>query len=486
VTALAQELHTAVRNDPGKYAADADNFCGLRPIYVRRVLEGLQNAASFERNFAWGNVLKLIEFTFAQFHEIVDASSIAEGDDPDWRWACMTASELLATGLRRGAGGMQFEHAALVRSLVFTLVGFAPKQPELEDFEEQYLKDPFFGSQATLRGKAAELCIFLVCWLSQDSSSPVGAAPREALDNLPDVRSVLETELSDRSAAGRIPHAIVGGYLTYLFYFGQEWLKSQIDALFPTDNDSLRRAAWLSHLWHDQRPIGDLMPELQQCYSDEIERLANDKYEHYLEFRQERLAQYLIVLYIFGRLPDNLLERFLQNAPIRLRGRAMWFLGTHLTLPAAQLPDEVRERGRLYWARRLAAAKNSSDPDSFRLELGVIGTWTLRDQIDDLWLLDQMIAMLNIGFAPAIAFSSVDWLARISSQHVDRKVEVLAALLANPYAEQRACILQIEAIRAVLNEGLTNGTPATIAKVHETISFLSSLGETSYLDLIPG
>jgi hypothetical protein len=115
VTALAQELHSAVYHDPETYAANADQFSGLKPIYIRRVLEGLQIAASHESNYGWGNVLKLIEFTLAQFHKMVDASSITEGDDRAWTWAWMTASKLLAVGLRRGADGIEFEHAAFVR-----------------------------------------------------------------------------------------------------------------------------------------------------------------------------------------------------------------------------------------------------------------------------------------------------------------------------------------------------------------------------------
>jgi hypothetical protein len=416
LTGVAQELRAAVCRDPETFAANAYQLCNLKPIYVRQLLEGLQNAPSNERNFAWGKVLEVIEFTLAQFYKTVDVSSIAEGDDPDWTWACVAASKLLAIGLARGADGIKFEHTALMRSLVFTLIDLAPKQPELEDFEERYQRHPFFASQATLRGMAVELCIFLIFWLSQDGSSSIGAAPREALKNLPDVRIVLQTELLDRSPAGRVPRAIIGGYLTSLFDFGQEWLKAQIDALFPSDDDSLRRAAWLSHLWRDRGPIGNLMPELHQCYSEEIARLATEKYEH--EYFNDRLAQYLIVLHISGKLPDDLLDQFWQNTPPHVRQRAMWFLGTQLALPT--LPDEMRARGCLYWEHRLAAAKTCTDPDAFRLELGAIGTWDLRDQIDALWLLDQMIAMLEAGFAPTNAFGVVERLASIPSQHIER------------------------------------------------------------------
>ena len=86
LTGVAQELRAAVCRDPETFAANAYQFCNLKPIYVRQLLEGLQNAPSNERNFAWGKVLEVIEFTLAQFYKTVDVSSIAEGDDPDWTW----------------------------------------------------------------------------------------------------------------------------------------------------------------------------------------------------------------------------------------------------------------------------------------------------------------------------------------------------------------------------------------------------------------
>jgi hypothetical protein len=51
----------------------------------------------------------------------------------------------------------------------------------------------------------------------------------------------------------------MGRYLRWLFYFGEEWLRLVISALFSPDNDELRRAAWRSHLGHDEGPLADLM-----------------------------------------------------------------------------------------------------------------------------------------------------------------------------------------------------------------------------------
>lgn len=68
---------------------------------------------------------------------------------------------------------------------------------------------------------AVELCVLLVFWLSKDKSNAIGASPREALSNFPEIRNVLEAELADRLPSGRIPRAIMGRYLSYLFFFGE-------------------------------------------------------------------------------------------------------------------------------------------------------------------------------------------------------------------------------------------------------------------------
>ena len=232
----------------------ADQLAGARPIYVRRLLEGLQSAASNRRDFEWRNVLELVEFTFGQHDQAVDPATLAEGDDKNWAWACMTASELLAAGLRQGAKGIGFEHESQVRVLVFAALELAPKHPELRTS-----KHAIGETRSSRRRQPCEAppsnCASCYSWLSRDASTPIGAAPREALQNLPEVRQALEAELADRSPDGRVPRAMMGRYLRWLFYFGEGWLKSMVAALFPANDDDLRRAAWRSHLGHDEGPL---------------------------------------------------------------------------------------------------------------------------------------------------------------------------------------------------------------------------------------
>ena len=373
MTALAQELRRAVDQDPRRYAVEADQFVDLAPIYVRSLLEGLQNAARHERDFPSEKVLNVIQWTLGQMHEPGDSSAIEEGDDPNWLWGCAAGTELLKALLRRGESGISYQHVELVQSIVFDLLEHAPQQPELEDFEERFQREPYFGAEATLRGSAVELCILLIFWLSKHRESPIASAPRDAIANMPYIRSALEGQLTDHSLTGRIPRAILGRYLNWIFYFGEDWLRANMDELFPSGDDALRRATWLAHLGHDQGPIINLLTPLLEFYADEIARLTNNGQENDREFREHRLVAYLINLHICGALPDELLQQFWRVAPIRLRRYAMWCLGNALAMPSDQLPEEVRARGRSYWDRRLSSAKNSSDPDAYREELGAIG-----------------------------------------------------------------------------------------------------------------
>ena len=482
VTALAQELRIAAFNNPEVYAAEAAQFAELKPIYVRQVLEGLAMAANNRRKFEWTSVLELITAALARHNEPIDPTTLFDGDDRDWSWASVKAAELLAGGLKQGAEGIAFEHADCVRSIVETLIRIAADQPEIEDLEERYHREPFFAAQATLRGLAVELCVLLVFWLSKDPSSPWVAEPRKALSNFPEIRDFFDDQLADRTPAGRIPRAIMGRYLCFLFHFGENWLRAQMDALFPQDDEALRGASWYGHLAHDQQPILDLVPELRFCLAEEIARLAAGGEQVDAEFRRERFADYSMVLYLWGGLPDDLLESFWEHAPSGVRQHAMWYLGTQL--PAPDMPDATRARGFSYWERRLDAARRSDNPDVFRAELGAIGQWTLRDPIDDQWLADQLLNMLQADFVPTDAFSVVDWLAKIAPRNVDRAVEILSALLRNPRVDQWAYMTQREPIRTVLAEGLAHGTRETIAAVHELIGFLSSINETGYIDLI--
>jgi hypothetical protein len=267
-------------------------------------------------------------------------------------------------------------------------------------------------------------------------------------------------------------------------YFGEDWVKLNIDRILPESDDALRHAAWFAHLDHDQGPIAELMPRLRSFYMEEIGHLSDAQSYREIEHRRNNLSDHLLILYLWGELPDDLLQAFWQAAPSIVRRHAMWFLGKHLALSAKEFPEELRARARSYWESRLGAAKKSSNPDAFREELGIIGQWCNRDEIDADWLLDQLLDMLQAGFSPGSGFSVMAWLAKLSETHVDKVVEVLTAYFACPWASIQDSMFQKDAIRTVLEPGRAKGTPETVVRVEEIVSRLATFGESGYMDLL--
>ena len=484
VSALSLGLRNAVAQDPAKYAAAAVEFSDLPAAYVHRLLEGLGEAARNKRDFPWAEVLRLLDATFARWQQSVDAESVAEGNDPSWQWACAAGVELLKAGLQRGAAGLPFAHKAAVKTLILALRRRAPRDPEREDFEKQFERDPYFAAEATLRGSALELCVLLMFWLSKEEGSALAATPRAALDMTPEIREALDAELADRTASGRVPRAILGRYLRWLFYFGEAWLNANLGSIFPASDAQLRHAAWLGHLLHDQGPLGEVLPMLEQDYVQAIDRLGEETKDGG-EHGEKSLANHLLVLYIQGHLdlqPGGLLDRFLLKAAPRLRQHVMWSLGVQLKHPLDQFPEALRTRALAYWDSRLAAGEAAQDRAAFQGELGSIGLWCENHQLGPDWLFDQMLMMRRSGFAPSSAYSVVDWLAKISASHADRAVEVLEALVTNPGTDRY--MGQEQSIRTILVAGQTRGAPATIERVGEVVSYLASIGQTGYLDVV--
>jgi hypothetical protein len=483
ITALGQQLRSAVEQEPIRFADEADQFSALRPIYVRRLLEGFDSKARNTGALTWGPVLKLLGDVTYRLSHSENEHPAAEGDDKDWLWTGSAAAALLKSGLRQGARGISYEHAPEILSIIQRVFNDAPRQLP-NDFEENFWRHPYFSSEQSLWGSAIELAVLFLFWSSKQEASIVAQQQRAALELLPEIRLLLETALSHVTEIGCVPRAILGRYLGWLSYFGESWVKAHVSELFPEKNETLRRAAWLGHLLNDSGPAKALTNHLLSSYLDEIDRLASDEDAPAHEHREHRLGDYVLILFLVDAAPDELMRVFWEEAPPKARAHAMSFLGRELALPPDHLAGDIRKRGLGYWEARLAAALSAGDRDAFRSELGVIGQWCGKDNIDPTWLLDQLLRLLDAGLVPNSGYAVVDWLGKIAVGHPDKSVEVLNALLKNPRTDHWTYAAHRDSIRLVLKTGLTQGTSATAELAKELVSFLATIGESSYLDLV--
>jgi hypothetical protein len=106
-TALAQRLRNATIEDAGRYSVNAAGFFEVPLLYVRAVLEGLENASNNRAGIDWDGATALIAKVIQSGER---PSSGLEGDDTDSSWCRKAAADLLASGLRQGAQGIPFRH----------------------------------------------------------------------------------------------------------------------------------------------------------------------------------------------------------------------------------------------------------------------------------------------------------------------------------------------------------------------------------------
>jgi hypothetical protein len=479
-TALAFELHKAVQADPAKFAAGAMAFAGLQPIYVRRYFEGLRQPAQNKVSFDWAEPLKLIESVLPAVTSPPSGETSSAGDDPSWFWAALEGAELLRAGLQQGKEGIGAENSELVSRLGRSLEKLAPPLPEGDTFASYYKQTPFFAAQKTLLGLATEFRILEIFWLSKQEGSFAAKAPKEALKNSPDFVEFANRALARQGANGQIVHAIFGRYLDWLYYFGADWVEANIGLIFPEDKD-LSQAAWLSHLINGGGPILKLIYLMRGVYAGENEHLLMPPEKNEREWRHERFGQYVLLQYLFGDYPKDLLDGFFKNAPPRLLQHTMWYLGRQLR--RTDITGDVLKRGLNYWEMRLAAGEQAADKAPFTTELAGIGSWLHDTDLEPRWLIDQMRRMLRAGFAPAEAHDVVEYASKVVSQEPAEAVALIGDLFQHPKTDQWAYISQQPAVRKILEGGLATGHPQVKADVERVISYLAARGENSFLDL---
>ena len=246
--------------------------------------------------------------------------------------------------------------------------------------------------------------------------------------------------------------------------------------MLPPGDPELATATWLGYVEHD-RPVAGLSDILDPYY---VLHLGSfDQTDRPAGFAEtgNRLAEYLMVLFLWEKLPDDLLRMFWQSAPEACRRHAMWFMGREMASGR-----KFRSRAMAYWEARLRCAIEANDPEPYRRELGTISA-LFRWDVDRLWLLEQLKTMLEAGFAPPDAFGLVESLSAMLPEHVDAIVEVTDALVRQPKVDGWIFAAQGASLRQILVAGKKSPSPNTVATVKDIVSYLASRGNTGFLDL---
>jgi hypothetical protein len=397
---LGGALSGAVSQRPAEFATAAERMQGLDPTYVRSLLAGVMAALKRGEAWDWEPVLKLSKWVVEQGREIPGRICGLMDADPDWGWTRTAVIDLLSAGFE-DAGRLPLEHRGLVWEVLKPLTD--DPNPGLED-EGGEKFDPSFLAINSTRGRALDAVIDYAWWFrgSTDAGRKAEGQPPITFDSMPEVRAVLDAHLDVEREPTLTIRSVYGRHLTSLAGLDWEWLRTSIRRILPEGAEDPPRftAAWESFISFN-RPNTTLLPELVPAYQRAVAQIGSpgEMIQH-PAMPEDRLAEHLIFYYWLGTLEfgsaDGLLDAFYATAPDKLRGHAMWFVGTSVSRWDEAAPPQVYERLRKLVERRLEVAGRAANPADFVHELPNFGCWFASEKFDERWSLETLHAVLRL------------------------------------------------------------------------------------------
>ena len=298
---LGRILAVVVAEEPQKYADAADRFRGLDPTYVRVILQGLRQALVQDRPFSWSQVLTLCQWAVQQQREIPGRKGDLWDIDPDWGWARKAIADLLAEAFNRNH--VSLEHRKAVWNLIEPLTDDPDPTSDNESRLIGGVRSAATYALNTTRGRALQTAIHYTSWVRRQTAATQGAqgAAGNGLDDLPEVRAVLDRHLDPAIDPSLAIRAVYGEYLPWLHSLDRNWVEQSLSRIFPNGESPLWDAAWDTYVTFC--PVYDaVFSVLHAEYERAIERLGTGTQEADSGFDpEEKLVDHLLMMYLRGK-----------------------------------------------------------------------------------------------------------------------------------------------------------------------------------------
>ncbi len=383
---LARCLPETIAARPDEFVAALAAFRGVAPVYASNLLLGLNQAANAKAELDWNAILDFAEWVIAQDGSVPKTDDMT---DTDWGGARRELVRLIAAACRRRE---IIDEPNNSRALILILTVL-----EASDVANDGVKtwrDAFDASMNTNCGQAMRA---LILWLRAQQS---GEQPSVGIDRFPKAKAALEKCLSAEHRR-RATHAAIGEDMAFLAWLDRDWLRSQLNLLFPGDAPEIADAAWSSYIRYGGPPtrlsaeifadryraaIASLSVEPMNDIRTEnlIGHLAHFVWWEALEEREGLGAELLAAFWIHGTGPQakELLET----------------LGRTLANEKLKVSPAMLDCFKRLWESRVEAAKQSGDASA----LAAFAWWFRSKRFERDWSLAQL--------AEVFASAEPDWL----------------------------------------------------------------------------
>jgi len=480
---LGSKLTHATAEQPERFAQEALKFQAVRAVYVNAIVEGFQEAIRREQHFDWTPLIELLKWAVQQSEQVKTPLQNRIADE--WYWARNSIARLISTGFETKKG-IPFSCRTEVWKALETL---CTKPPAIEAKVGPESLEEVLGATETRPSISPEPLLAAMryaVWVKQHTESQAAERPaRRWFAEMPEFPKMLEDVLGHNTDSS--VHSVFGEWLVTLANLDEQWLLEHLADIFPEDpaRQVLWNAAWNAFLFYWQ--VGARLFEIMRCqYLKAIENIGeSDSKTKYGQSSGDLLAERIMGLYWWGtlKLDDDLMQKFLEKAPQKVRGHAMHQLGFGVYNDKQGIPPDTLNRVKDLFELRLHAAENATNRDFCRAELAAFSWCFASDKFDPNWKMNILLRILRTTGRAEVAHLVVEELAKRSKTMPRECVECLGLLTTG--LEDVFEIYGWDAqARTVLTEAINSGDATAKATAVATVHRLASRGFTNFKDLV--
>lgn len=376
--ALAGVIRNVVPHRHSEFSAAAMLFAGLRPGYIRSLLEGLDEVLQRGETIEWQPVMDLGLWVADQQraagdHHIIDPFA----EEETWRYVRRAWLDVLEHATWCEKPLLPPEHWRMAWHLLqrFALDPDAGDQDDGVVDADAEARSVIFALHS-VSGKAFSLLIRFPRILRQMQMSEEDVATTRS-----HVLTVVDSHLQAPNATPPT-FTVIGRLFLDLIALDRERAHGLAAALFGATTAG--RAAWSAYLTNGV--MSECATLLLHQYSTAIDAL--DSTASKASFLEKCLAAHILTLYRAGALSlgdQDLIASFFAHASPTLRAEALWDVARSLSqVSQSQLPRLVA-----LWewcSRRLPPH-----------DLRAFESWACSRKFDDIWVLDQLLDLAQRG-----------------------------------------------------------------------------------------
>lgn len=472
-----------VSKNPEKYIPHANRLLKLKvkPLYIYQFLNGIRETIKDKKKLNWQPVIKLCYSIL--FTNKTDESSeieLANNRELNWQSVRKAIVDLIRAILGDNDCDVPINLKEPIWKILLELSADDDPTPEYEKKDGGGNLDPMTLAINTVRGEAIHAVVNYGLWLARnykkDGNKGIFKMPLE-------MQQVLENHLDPSKDPSLAVHSVYGWRLPGLFYLNRDWAISKLDVIFPSQKEMqlFFIAAFEGYL--SNGVYKNIFEALKSIYWKAIGLLGKnqDKAGYRVADIDERLPQHLMVVYIRDPKHDDLIQHFFSDAPVKVRGQAINFLGRVIMREVSGYADKeiVIDRIGKLWDQRISSSGATETE-----ELQEFGWWFKQSPFGRKDTINRLLKTLNIS--KGVINVAYEIIEELQEYALELPIETITALdlMARAEREYHEFSYKKEEYKEIIRRVKATGNTEAIQKSNDLINFLGSKGLIEFRELL--